>query len=78
MARETKTEHGLRGFTYFFDFCTVQPRGGHANALDYHAHRGVLQEHTSRSPPPGTAARASLAYFSTKLERTQPRGYRAL
>ena len=40
----------------------------HANVVDYHTYSVIRQEHASQSPPPGTAARALLSYFSTKLE----------
>ena len=38
--------------------------------VDYHAHSAVTSMHSAQALPPGTTARVSLAYFSTKLERT--------
>ena len=44
--------------------------GVHAKAVNYHAHSVITSMRSAQAPPPGTAARASLSYLSTKLERT--------
>ena len=68
MAVHTVFTHAAHGITQK-KLCQEQKtQGVYANVVDYHAHSGVTSMHSAQAPPPGTAARASLAYFSKKLE----------